>query len=66
MGAKVIMVVDSGSVAFDPIKAVSGNVDVLVFDHHDTQDIMPKAHAIVNPKRKVHLVHIIKIWQQWG
>ena len=51
-GAKVIMVVDSGSVAFEPIKAVSGNVDVLVFDHHDTQDIMPKAHAIVNPKRK--------------
>jgi single-stranded-DNA-specific exonuclease len=51
-GATLIITVDCGTLAFDPIAhARSKHVDVLVFDHHLGEARLPEAHAIVNPNR---------------
>ncbi|MFK7761090.1 MAG: single-stranded-DNA-specific exonuclease RecJ [Candidatus Midichloriaceae bacterium] len=51
-GNDLIITVDCGTVAFDPIKyAQDRGVDVIVVDHHLGQDKLPEAYAVVNPNR---------------
>ena len=49
-GYSVIITVDNGITAYDAIrKACDNNIDVIVTDHHQPQDPLPPAYAIVNP-----------------
>ncbi|MCI5049889.1 MAG: single-stranded-DNA-specific exonuclease RecJ [Rickettsiales bacterium] len=51
-GVQVIITVDCGSVAFDPIAyAKERGVDVIVLDHHKAEARLPEACALVNPNR---------------
>ena len=51
-GNQLIITVDCGTVAFEPIKYAQDNgVDVIVIDHHLVQEALPDAYAIVNPNR---------------
>ena len=51
-GNKLIITVDCGTVAFEPIKYAQDNgTDVIVIDHHLAQGELPSAYAIVNPNR---------------
>ncbi|MGO1117201.1 single-stranded-DNA-specific exonuclease RecJ [Rhodovibrionaceae bacterium A322] len=51
-GAGVILTVDCGISAFDPLSdAAKAGVDVVVVDHHAAEPRLPEAHALVNPNR---------------
>lgn len=50
-GVKLIITVDVGITEIDSINhAESVGVDVIVTDHHEPKEELPKAHAIVHPK----------------
>ena len=50
-GVKLVLTVDNGISAFDPIKlAVELGITVIITDHHDLPEILPPADAILNPK----------------
>ncbi len=50
--AKLIVTVDNGITSVDEIEfARTVGIDIVVTDHHEPQDELPKAYAIVNPKR---------------
>ncbi|MBN2675993.1 MAG: single-stranded-DNA-specific exonuclease RecJ [Alphaproteobacteria bacterium] len=50
--AQLILTVDCGITANEPIAfAQEKGVDVVVIDHHEPQIILPKAHALIDPKR---------------
>lgn len=53
-GARIIVTVDCGAAAHDPVNAISNDgVDVLIVDHHQMIDAGPeKAFAVVNPQRR--------------
>jgi len=52
-GAKLIVTVDSGITGHAEIDlARSEGLDVIVTDHHEPQDELPNAVAVVDPKRK--------------
>ena len=51
-GAKVVVTVDCGIVAFDALDAAAGyGLDVIVVDHHAAEPRLPRAAAVVNPNR---------------
>lgn len=51
-GATLIITVDCGTMAHEPIAlANSKKVDVVVLDHHLSSADLPVAHALVNPNR---------------
>ncbi len=51
-GASLIITVDCGTMAYEPIAhARSKGVDVIVLDHHQAEEHLPEALAIVNPNR---------------
>tara|TARA_B110000438_G_scaffold300811_1_gene354079 strand:+ start:600 stop:2348 length:1749 start_codon:yes stop_codon:yes gene_type:complete len=51
-GAKIIFTVDCGTLSFEPIKAAQDkNIDVIVLDHHQSDVVLPKAYALINPNR---------------
>ncbi|MFZ4126053.1 MAG: single-stranded-DNA-specific exonuclease RecJ, partial [Rickettsiales bacterium] len=51
-GATLIITVDCGTLAFEPIThAAAKGVDVLVIDHHIGEARLPNAVAVVNPNR---------------
>ncbi|MGJ8616295.1 MAG: single-stranded-DNA-specific exonuclease RecJ [Sulfitobacter sp.] len=47
----LIICVDCGTLSHDPIAAAKG-ADVLVLDHHLGGEVLPDAHAVVNPNRQ--------------
>ncbi|TBR57386.1 single-stranded-DNA-specific exonuclease RecJ [Westiellopsis prolifica IICB1] len=50
-GVKLILTVDNGISAFEPIaRAKELNLQVIVTDHHDIPQQLPPANAILNPK----------------
>jgi single-stranded-DNA-specific exonuclease RecJ len=50
-GVRVILTVDNGIAAYDPIaRARELGLVVIVTDHHDIPEQLPPAHAILNPK----------------
>lgn len=51
-GAAVIVTVDCGITAFEPLDAAAeAGLDVVVIDHHAAEPRLPRAHAVVNPNR---------------
>lgn len=51
-GAKLVITVDCGITAFDPLAvAQEAGLDVVVVDHHVAEPRLPAAHAVVNPNR---------------
>jgi len=52
-GAGLIITVDSGVTGHEEIRLASRmGIDVIVTDHHEPQDTLPDAVAVVDPKRK--------------
>ena len=48
----LIFTVDCGTMSYEPIEfAQKKNIDVLIFDHHQSETSLPKAHSIINPNR---------------
>lgn len=51
-GASVVVTVDCGITAFEPLEAAAeAGLDVIVVDHHAAEPRLPRACAVVNPKR---------------
>lgn len=51
-GVDLVCLLDSGTVAFEPLEAAhNANLDVVVIDHHAAEDDVPLAVAVVNPNR---------------
>jgi len=51
-GASLVITVDCGQVAFDPLEAAhDAGLDVIVVDHHAGEARLPQAFAVVNPNR---------------
>ena len=50
--SKLIIMLDCGTQSFDSIAyANQKEVDTIVIDHHKSIEIIPKAHAVINPNR---------------
>lgn len=50
-GVQLIITVDVGTVAVAGVAHANGRgIDTIVTDHHELQETLPDAHAIVNPK----------------
>ena len=61
-GTTLIITVDSGITAVDEVEyAKSLGIDTVVTDHHECQERLPDAVAVVNPKR-VDSRYPFKIW----
>jgi single-stranded-DNA-specific exonuclease len=51
-GAQVVVTVDCGISAFGPLtEAAEAGLDIVVCDHHEARTELPRAVAVVNPKR---------------
>lgn len=51
-GYNLVIMVDCGTTAFDPLEAASQmGQDVIVVDHHISQAALPSAYALINPNR---------------
>lgn len=50
-GTKLIVTVDCGISAVKEIEAVTGQLDIIVTDHHQPPSKLPPAIAIINPKQ---------------
>ncbi|MEK6733995.1 MAG: DHH family phosphoesterase, partial [Pseudomonadota bacterium] len=52
-GANLIITVDCGTSSFEAINyGIESDLKIIIIDHHLSGDILPSAHAIVNPNRK--------------
>ena len=52
-GVSLIITCDNGIAAVEAIDyANQHGIDVIVTDHHEPQDVLPNAYAIINPKQK--------------
>lgn len=52
-GITLIITVDTGITAVEEAKyAASLGIDMVITDHHECQDVIPDAAAVVNPKRR--------------
>ena len=51
-GASVLVTLDSGTTALEPVRAArDAGMDVIVVDHHLPGEVRPDAYALVNPRR---------------
>ncbi|PIW28366.1 MAG: single-stranded-DNA-specific exonuclease RecJ [Rhodospirillales bacterium CG15_BIG_FIL_POST_REV_8_21_14_020_66_15] len=51
-GASVVVTVDCGTLAFEPVAAArDAGIDVIVVDHHTAEADLPRAEAVINPNR---------------
>lgn len=52
-GARLIVTVDCGTTSFAPLQVARDfNTDVIVIDHHQADETLPPAVAVVNPNRQ--------------
>ena len=52
-GAELIVTVDCGTTSFEPLLVAEKlGVDVVVVDHHQADEVLPVAVAVVNPNRQ--------------
>ena len=52
-GARLMITVDCGITNLDEVAYAEGlGISVIVTDHHEPKEILPNAHAVINPKRK--------------
>ncbi|MBR1398729.1 MAG: single-stranded-DNA-specific exonuclease RecJ [Alphaproteobacteria bacterium] len=50
--AELVITIDCGTTAFDVLNRASENgFDIIIIDHHEAENILPKVYAVVNPKR---------------
>src|SRR5690606_25050139 len=53
-GIRVVLTCDTGISEADKVKTlVERGMTVLITDHHHVPDVIPEAHAVVNPHQKV-------------
>ena len=53
IGAKLVITVDCGSANADVVEILKENgIDTVITDHHETPETLPRAVAVVNPKRR--------------
>lgn len=51
-GASLVVTVDCGTTAFEALEAAhDAGLDMIIVDHHEAEVSLPKAVAVVNPKR---------------
>jgi single-stranded-DNA-specific exonuclease len=51
-GVRVVVTVDCGTTAYDPLAAVAeAGLDVIIVDHHEAEPELPRCFALVNPNR---------------
>lgn len=51
-GARLVITVDCGTTAFEPLAAgTAAGLDIVVVDHHTAEPRLPEAVAVVNPNR---------------
>ena len=51
-GCQLVLVLDSGTTAFDPLQEAAENGhEVIVVDHHAAEERLPEALAVINPNR---------------
>ncbi len=51
-GTDLVITVDCGTVSFEPMAdAKQLGMDVIILDHHLSNEVLPEAYAIVNPNR---------------
>lgn len=51
-GAAVVITVDCGTMAFEPLGAAAdAGLDIVVVDHHEAEHELPRAFAVINPNR---------------
>ncbi len=51
-GCQLVVVLDAGTTAFEPLKEAAGNGhEVIVVDHHAAEERLPEALAVINPNR---------------
>ncbi|MFA5592027.1 MAG: single-stranded-DNA-specific exonuclease RecJ [Micavibrio sp.] len=52
-GAQTVVMLDCGTTSFGPVTAGRNmGLDIAIIDHHETEDELPAANHIINPKRK--------------
>jgi single-stranded-DNA-specific exonuclease len=52
-GATLVVTVDCGAVSHEPFEVASQlGLDVIVFDHHQAPEVLPKTAALVDPNRE--------------
>lgn len=52
-GADIILMLDCGTTAFDIVEQGRDlGLDILIFDHHETEENLPRANFVINPKRQ--------------
>lgn len=52
-GAKTVVMLDCGTTSFEPVTAGRNlGMDIIIIDHHETEDALPDANHVINPKRK--------------
>lgn len=52
-GASLIITVDCGATSHEALGAIEGKgADVVVIDHHQMGELLPPAHAVINPNRQ--------------
>jgi len=51
-GNSIVVTVDCGIVSFEPVKqATEYGLDIIILDHHLSNNTLPEAYAVVNPNR---------------
>ncbi|QEO17340.1 single-stranded-DNA-specific exonuclease RecJ [Acetobacter vaccinii] len=50
-GASLLICVDCGTASADVLNPLAGQADIIVLDHHKSEDALPAIHATVNPNR---------------
>src|SRR5207248_6176177 len=51
-GAGVVVTVDCGATAHDPLAAAAeAGLEIIVVDHHVSEPLLPRALAVINPNR---------------
>jgi len=52
-GAQVLVTLDCGVMAHDPLaRAAELGLTTLIVDHHQAGEVLPEAHAVINPNRQ--------------
>lgn len=52
-GAEVLVTLDCGVMAHDPLlRAAELGMTTLIVDHHQAGEVLPEAHAVINPNRQ--------------
>jgi single-stranded-DNA-specific exonuclease len=52
-GASLIVTVDCGTTSYEPLARASElGADLIVIDHHQSDDTLPAAHSVINPNRQ--------------